>query len=82
MANRIVDGYNASTKTIYEAKYGYMSLTSFIRSEIERDLYLLQTKQVKHVEWHFFVRVITGKGGPSDSLLIELLNAGFDVFFH
>ena len=82
MSNRIVDGYNEAQGIIYEVKYGYASLSSFIQSEIIRDVYLMQSGQVNSVEWHFFISNITGRGGPSAPLLEALLNAGIKVVFH
>ena len=82
MSNRIVDGYNEAKGTIYEVKYGAVSLSKFIQSEIERDIYLMQTGRIKFVEWHFFISNITGKGGPSGPLLEALLNAGIKVVYH
>ena len=82
MSNRIVDGYNATKGIIYEVKYGYTSLSKFVQSEIERDLYLIQSGQVKSAEWHFFVSMATGKGGPSGPLLKALSEAGIKVYFH
>ena len=82
MANRIVDGFNATTRTIYEVKYGYASLTEFIKTEIQRDLYLLQSGQAKFAEWHFFVSQATGKGGPSGPLRQALEEAGIKIVIH
>ena len=82
MSNRIVDGYNKTKGIIYEVKYGYVALSKFVQTEIERDIYLVQSGQVNSVEWHFFVSNVTGKGGPSGPLLEALLNAGIKVIFH
>ena len=80
--NRIVDAFNSAKRVIAEAKYGYQGLSQFIQTEIARDAWLLETKQVKAVEWHFYVSQITGKGGPSGPLLQALLEAGIKVIFH
>ena len=80
--NRIVDAYNSAKSVIAEAKYGYQGLSEFIKTEIARDAWLLETGKVKIVEWHFYVSQITGKGGPSGPLLEALLEAGIKVFFH
>ena len=80
--NRIVDAYNSSKKIIAEAKYGYQGLSEFIKTEIARDAWLLETGKIKVVEWHFYVSQITGKGGPSGPLLEALLKAGIKVIFH
>ena len=82
MSSRIVDGYNAAKGVIYEVKYGYASLSHFIQSEIERDVFLMSSGQVKAVEWHFFVSQVTGNGGASSPLLKALANAGIKVVFH
>ena len=79
---RIADAYNKATGVIAEAKYGYQSLSTFIQTEISKDLYLLQNGIVTSVEWHFYVSQISNSGGPSAPLLEALVNAGFKVFFH
>jgi RHS repeat-associated protein len=80
--NRIVDAYNSTKRIIAEAKYGYQGLSEFIKTEIARDAWLLETGRVKAVEWHFYVSQVTGKGGPSGPLLEALLEAGITVIFH
>ena len=82
LGDRRVDGYNKGNGTIYEVKYGYMSLTSFIKNEIAKDKYLLSNKIVKRVEWHFYTSQGTGKGGPSKPLLEALKKAGFYIVFN
>ena len=83
MSNRIVDGFNRSRGIIYEVKYGYVSLSSFVQSEITRDAWLKANNcLVKSVEWHFYVSQTTGKGGPSEPLLKALFDAGIKVVFH
>ena len=77
---RIVDCF--SKKVAREIKYGYQSLSSFIQQEINKDSYLLKSRAVKSVEWHFYVSKTTGKGGPSAPLLKELLKKGFKVIYH
>ena len=79
--NRIVDSYS-SNKIIREAKYGYQSLSQFIQKEINKDAWLLQNKQVKAVEWHFYWSSISNSGGPSGPLLKELARRGIKVIFH
>ena len=75
MSNRMVDGYNKIDGIIYESKYGRASLSEFIKTEIKRDSYLLESGAVNSVEWHFFVSETTGKGGPTKHLLEALLEA-------
>jgi len=66
-----------------EVKYGYQSLTQTIRTQISKDAWLLANhRDVIRVEWHFFVSQHTGRGGPTQQLLDELLQRGFNVFFH
>lgn len=38
----------------HESKVGYASLTKTIRKQIEKDIELLQTKQIDGATWHFF----------------------------
>ncbi len=82
LGKRLVDGYNATKKTIYEVKYGYMSLSEFIKKEIAKDQYLLNSKIVKYVEWHFYISQTTGKGGPSAPLREALRKAGIKIVEH
>ena len=82
LPDRIADGFNSTTRTIYESKYGRASLSEFIKTEIKRDSILLKNKQVDSVEWHFFVSETTGKGGPTKPLLEALLEAGIKVVYH
>ena len=77
---RIIDSF--SNNTAREAKYGYQGLSQFIRTEINKDAWLLKNGYVKKVEWHFYVSKVTSKGGPSAPLLNELLKNGFKVFYH
>ncbi len=80
--NRIVDSYNAATKTIAEAKYGYAALSEFIKNEIAKDAYLLKNTAIEVVEWHFYTSAATDIGGPSQPLLDALFAEGFKVIFH
>ena len=79
---RIADAYNATTGVIAEAKYGYQGLSTFIQTEISKDLYLLQNGIVSSVEWHFYVSQVSNSGGPSAPLLEALVDAGFKIIFH
>ncbi|MCL2706550.1 MAG: RHS repeat-associated core domain-containing protein, partial [Dehalococcoidia bacterium] len=80
--NRIVDGWNKTTKTIHEVKYGYQSLSSAIQQQIVKDSYLLQSRQVSEVVWHFHRSAQTGMGGGSQQLIEALIKAGFKIIFH
>ena len=82
LGKRLVDEYNATKKTIYEVKYGYMSLSEFIKKEIAKDQYLLNSKIVKYVEWHFYISQTTGKGGPSAPLREALRKVGIKIVEH
>ena len=79
---RVVDAYNTKAKIIGESKYGYQALTSFIQTEIARDAYLLQTNQVKEVQWHFYYSEASGTIGGSYNLIRTLLDSGIQVFYH
>ena len=80
---RIVDAFNGAKKLICEVKYGYTSLTSFIQSEIDRNVWIRENiKFVKRIEWHFYTSQITGKGGPSGPLLEALRRAKIKVVYH
>ena len=67
---------------IAEAKYGYQGLSSTIKKEIQKDAWLLKTKKVAKVQWHFYWSAVSKSGGPSGPLLKELINNGFEVIFH
>ncbi len=82
LGTRFADGYNAAKRTVYEVKYGYMSLTEFIKNEIAKDKYLLDNNIVKSVEWHFYISQYTGKGGPSAPLSKALREAGINIVKH
>ena len=77
---RIVDCF--SGRVAREVKYGAQTLSSFIENQIAKDIWLLESGVVDSVEWHFFKSAVSNTGGPSDSLLAALLNAGFTVIFH
>lgn len=66
----------------HESKVGYTSLTKTIRKQIEKDIELLQTKQIDGTAWHFFKSPITGKQGPSKALQKALSDAGIDIVLH
>jgi len=79
---RIWDAYNPATKTAAESKYGYASLSKFIQSEIDRDIYLRNMEVVDNIEWHFYVSNITGKGGPSEALKNKLIENRINIVLH
>lgn len=67
-------------KAVGEAKYGYQSLSAFIKREIEKDKCLM--RQGYTVEWHFYRSQITGKGGPSKPLRAALEAACIRIIEH
>jgi hypothetical protein len=83
MGNRVVDGFNRTTRTIHEVKYGQQSLTQAIQSQIAKDAWLLNNHHdITQVIWHFHRSAQTGLGGPSGPLLQALIDAGFKVMLH
>jgi hypothetical protein len=83
LGKRVVDGFNAAKGAIHESKYGYQSLSSSIKSEIQKDLWLLQNnKDVKEVIWHFYRSEVSGTGGGSGPLIDALKEAGFKIMYH
>ena len=77
---RICDALNIELKAVGEAKYGYQSLSAFIKREIEKDKCLM--RQGYTVEWHFYRSQITGKGGPSKPLRAALEAACIRIIEH
>ena len=68
---------NSQGQTVaYESKVGYKSATEFIRKQVAKDQFLLQTKQVDEVRWIFYRSPATGKAGASQPLLDILEDAG------
>ena len=65
-----------------ESKVGYTSLTSSVRTQLSKDVELLQTQQVQGVNWHFFESPVTGLRGPSQPLLNMLQQEGINVVIH
>ena len=80
--NRVVDAFNRAEGLIAEAKYGYQSLSSFIRLEIQRDAWLLENHYVESVEWHFFYSASSNSAGVSAQLFQALSEAGITVIYH
>lgn len=78
---RFVDYYCPSTNTIHEAKVGYTPMTSFVKSQVSKDIYLMNNNKL-NVTWHFYTSPVTGKGGPSIPLYNQLDKAGISVRFH
>jgi len=78
----VVDAYNPSKAIIAEAKYGYQAYSSFIKTEVARDAYLLQTGAVSEVQWHFYYSEASQSIGGSYPLIRALLDSGIQVFYH
>jgi len=57
-------------------------LTADIRSQIAKDVELIQTKQIQGATWHFFQSPATVVGGPSQPLLNMLQQSGINVIIH
>ncbi|MCR2803637.1 transglutaminase domain-containing protein [Paenibacillus soyae] len=84
LGNRFIDVYDAASKTAYESKVGYMTLTDSIREQVLKDAWLLKNdpNTVQHVEWHFFTSGVTGRAGPSGPLEQFLTSNGITVVKH
>jgi|GEM_PF-3372081 len=81
LGQRVVDVLSQEGVAL-ESKVGYQSLTSAIRSQIAKDVQLVNTGAVQGAEWHFFVSPITGIGGPSAPLAAALNSAGIPFFVY
>lgn len=75
---RVVD--SLSGKFAREAKYGYQSLSKFIKQEIAKDAYLISRGY--RVEWHFYWSQVSNSGGPSGPLRKALQDAGIKIIEH
>jgi len=65
-----------------ESKVGYQTLNATTRSQIAKDVELIQSGQIQGAAWHFFRSPVTGLGGPSGPLSDALRQAGIDVIIH
>ena len=63
---RYVDQY--SNKVGHESKVGYTSATDFVKTQINKDLYLINNGDMDSAHWHFFESPVTGKAGASQPL--------------
>ena len=75
---RVVD--SLSGKFARESKYGYQSLSVFIKKEIMKDAYLISNGY--KVEWHFYWSQASNSGGPSRPLRRALEEAGIKIVEH
>ena len=82
MGNRVVDAYNTASNIIAESKYGYQAYSSFIKAEVARDAWLLQSGAVNEVQWHFYYSEASQTIGGSYPLIRALLDAGIQVYYH
>jgi hypothetical protein len=65
-----------------ESKVGRTSLTDFTRNQIDNDVYLRQTEQIRSAEWYFFDSSQTGQGGPTKQLKAYLDSRGIPVYLN
>ncbi len=77
---RIIDQF--SEGVAHESKVGYQSLTKRIKSQIQKDAELIETKAIDGSTWHFFESPVTGKDGPSKPLMDELKKNDIIVEIH
>lgn len=67
----------------HESKVGYASLTSFVKKQIQKDVYARDVLgEVGEVVWHFFKSGNTGKQGPSAPLRKYLIENGIRIIEH
>lgn len=63
----------------HEAKYGRVHLTSFVKTQIKKDVELMATGKAKKVVWHFYRSNKTNLRGPSKQLIDELKKNGIKI---
>ena len=63
---RYVDQY--SNKVGHESKVGYTSATDSVKTQIDKDVYLINNGDMDSAHWHFFESPVTGKTGASQPL--------------
>ena len=66
----------------HEAKVGYTTLTSTVKTQILKDAELIRTRQIKGAVWHFYRSPKTGKIGLSKPLKNFLKENGIDYKIH
>ena len=72
-----------NNREVVDAKVGYTCRTNFIRTQIEKDVWLMNKNPlVEKSVWHFYRSPITGKIGPSGPLMEQLDNAGIKIIIH
>ena len=63
-------------------KSGYTSLTQRIRTQIAKDVALLESREAREVVWAFTRSPITGRIGASRPLLDALWEAGIATTYY
>jgi hypothetical protein len=76
-----VNGPVGGVLALHESQVGFVN-GRFARSQIDKDLALLNAQRVQDVSWHFFASYTTGKIGPSATVLQRLQDAGITVYIH
>jgi RHS repeat-associated protein len=77
---RFVDSFAGGVAR--ESKVGRVSMSPRLRSQISKDLDLLQTRQIDAAEFHFFRSPVTGRGGPTPSVERLLKDCGIGCVIH
>ena len=65
-----------NNREVVDAKVGYTCRTNFIRTQIEKDAWLIDNGKIVESQWHFFRSPVTGKIGATKPLLKELNRDG------
>jgi von Willebrand factor type A domain/Bacterial TSP3 repeat len=79
---RYPDIFNPITGLATEVKRGYLGLSPFVATEIQKDVALLaQGGDIARVEWHFFPDT-NGIVGGSEELLNRLIEKGIPYIVH
>ena len=66
----------------HESKVGYTTLTDRIRTQVLKDVELINTGQIDGAHWHFFTSGVTNRGGASQPLLDFLTENGISYTIH
>lgn len=78
---RFVDQF--ASGIINESKVGYVSLTSAVRRQIQKDAWLIRNSDdISGGAWHFFQSPVTGRGGYSASVREALGKEGINIVEH
>ena len=71
-----------NNREVVDAKVGYTCRTNFIRTQIEKDAWLIDNGKIVESHWHFFRSPVTGKIGATKPLLKELNRDEFKIIIH